>query len=388
MNVRILDKLCCPLCQGELTLNSFVEESIKYLQHPPTMLEGEEGYVNEDDERVIKAGVLLCQQCKIWYPIYSYVPVMLAFETRLHKRFARDYAERFELLSEYSMPNRLPEPGEKSIQETFTDEWNCVQDNDLSFLYSIEDLKLLHRKVLLKWMEYSQEEIRNILDIGCGLGHESISLQDITSNAEIFAIDLNFAVLKSGEIFKSRPHIHLIISSLFHLPLKLSSFDLVYSQGVIHHTFSTVKAFRSIASYVRSGGHLTIWIYGLGDHLARTGDLGQLVRVVYVAECMLRPLISRSPKILRDVFFDTLAIICHPVIKMMVRHKAKWHLENTRHSIRDWLSHKYAHRHSYNEVFEWFENLGFRIVDVQSPSAYRQLFQKRLWGIGVTGKKL
>jgi SAM-dependent methyltransferase len=388
MNVRILDELCCPVCLGELTLYPFVEESIKYLQHLPTKLEGEEGYSNEYNERVIKEGVLLCQQCKIWYPIYSYVPVMLVFQTYFHRRFAQDYAGRFELLSEYSMPNRLPEPGEKSIQETFTDEWNCVQDNELSFLYSIEDLKLLIKKVLLKWTENSQEELRNILDIGCGLGHESIALQDVSSDAEIFAIDLNFAVLKSGEIFKSRPHIHLIISSLFHLPLRPSSFDLVYSQGVIHHTFSTVKAFESIASYVRSGGRLTIWIYGLGDHLARTVDLGILVRVVYIAECILRPLISRSPKVLRDIFFGMLAIICHPIMKMKVRHKAKWQLENTTHSIRDWLSHKYAHRHTYNEVFEWFEDLGFRIVDVQSPSAYRQLFQKCLWGIGVTGKKL
>jgi uncharacterized protein YbaR (Trm112 family)/SAM-dependent methyltransferase len=388
MNVRILDKLCCPLCLGELTLSSFVEESIKYLQHPPALLEDEEGCINGDDERVIKDGVLLCQQCKIWFPIYSYVPVMLVFETLLHERFARDYAARFELLSEYSIPNRPPEPGEQSIQETFTDEWNCVQDNDLSFLYSIEDLKLLHQKVLLKWVEHSQEEIRNVLDIGCGLGHESISLQDVTTNAEIFAIDLNFAVLKSGEIFKSKQHIHLIISSLFHLPLKPSSFDLVYSQGVIHHTFSTVEAFKSIASYARSGGHLTIWIYGLGDHFVRIEDLGLLVRVVYIAECILRPLISRSPKMLRDIFFGIVGIICHPIMKMMVRHKEKWQLENTKHSVRDWLSHKYAHRHSYNEVFEWFEDLGFKIVDVQSPSAYRQLFQKRLWGIGVTGKKL
>ena len=388
MNVRILDKLCCPLCLGELTLYSFMKESIKYSQHPSTMLEGEEGYANEANEITIKDGVLLCQQCKIWYPIYSYVPIMLVFETRLHKRFAQDYAECFEQISEYSMPNRMPEHGERSIQETFTDEWKSVQNNELSFLYSIEDLKLLHRNVLLKWVEYSQEKIENVLDIGCGIGHESVSLQGVTNNAEIFAIDLNFSLLNGGEIYKTRPLFHLIIASLFHLPFKPFSFDLVYSQGVIHHTFSTEKAFKSIASYVRDGGYLTIWIYGTGDHLARTTDLGILVLVEYMAERLLRPLISRSPKIIRDIFFSILARVCHPVIKKMVRHNEKWQIENTMHSLRDWLSHQYAHRHSYNEVFEWFENLGFRIAGVQSPSAYRQLFQKRAWGIGVTGKKL
>jgi ubiquinone/menaquinone biosynthesis C-methylase UbiE/uncharacterized protein YbaR (Trm112 family) len=373
---------------GGLTLISFVEESIKYLQHQGSILEGRGCGANEDDRMIIKDGVLLCQNCKVWYPIYSYVPVMLVFETPFHKHFAQEYKDPLKRFPEYSIPNGQPEPGERSIQETFTDEWNCMNDNDLSFLYTIEDLKMLHGNVLLKWMKYSREKIQNILDVGCGIGQESISLQEVSGNAEVYAIDLNFALLKSGEFFKSKQNIHLIISSLFHIPLKTSSFDLVYSQGVIHHTFSTVEAFKSIASYVRDGGYLTVWIYGVGDHLARVEDLGILVRVIYVAECVLRPLISRSPRILRNALFRILAIICHPIIKMKVHHKDKWQLENTRHSMRDWLSHKYVHRHSYNEVFEWFENLGFRIVDVQSPTAYRQLFQKRLWGIGVTGKKL
>jgi hypothetical protein len=61
MNIRILNKLCCPLCLGDLTLHSFVEESIKYLQKLPTILEGEEAGSSEDNERIIKDGVLLCQ---------------------------------------------------------------------------------------------------------------------------------------------------------------------------------------------------------------------------------------------------------------------------------------------------------------------------------------
>src|SRR5262245_24158033 len=91
---------------------------------------------------------------------------------------------------------------------------------------------------------------------------------------------------------------------------------------------------------------MDLWI---SDYLARTGDLGPLVH-----------------NVLRDIFFCISAVISHPIIKMKVRHKKIWKIENTRHSQRDWLSHNYAYRHSYNEVFEWFENLGFRIVDVQS----------------------
>jgi hypothetical protein len=78
----------------------------------------------------------------------------------------------------------------------------------------------------------------------------------------------------------------------------------------------------------------------------------------------------------------------HPLIKSRVRHKANWKLGNTEHDLRDWLSPRYARRHSYNEVIEWFENLGFAITDIQSPAAYRQLFQKQLWGVGLTGRNV
>jgi hypothetical protein len=37
---------------------------------------------------------------------------------------------------------------------------------------------------------------------------------------------------------------------------------------------------------------------------------------------------------------------------------------------------------------EWFEDMDFKIIDIQSPRNYRQLFNKRLWGIGLTGNKV
>jgi hypothetical protein len=90
----------------------------------------------------------------------------------------------------------------------------------------------------------------------------------------------------------------------------------------------------------------------------------------------------------RDMFFQASALVIDRVIRARVKHKSIWNVKNTEHALRDWLSPRYAHRHSYNEVFEWFENLGFIVVEVQSPAAYRDLFRKQLWGIGVSGKKV
>ena len=201
------------------------------------------------------------------------------------------------------------------------------------------------------------------------------------------AVDLNFALLHSGALFKGNRSLHLVIASLFQLPFRAGSFDLVYSQGVIHHTYSTRDAFTAIAQFVRPNGYLFVWVYGLDDHLVRAGLTGLVSRAMYATEKLVRPVVSALPKRARDVVFLGLSIVAHPLIKTRVRHKEAWRLRNTDHDLRDWLSPRFAHRHSYNEVLEWFYDLGFKILDVQSPGEYRRLFHRRLWGVGVSGQR-
>jgi ubiquinone/menaquinone biosynthesis C-methylase UbiE len=319
----------------------------------------------------------------------EYIPVMLVFPTRVHKKFAEKHQQHMSVVAGYTMPAGKPEAGERSVQETFSDEWDKLQDNELSFTHTPDDLVELNRQVWLRPLQQTRDQFKTVLNIGVGLGAETVALQKAVGNAEIFGVDLNFALLQRGRIHRSTPRFHLVIASLFHLPFRPASFDVVYSQGVIHHTYSTRAAFDSIAAFAAAGGQLFIWVYSLDSHLLAKGFKGLALRTKWNLEIPLRPLVSRSPKAVRDAVFAVLTPIFHLLVKMTpLRHKEKWKPENTNHGLRDWLSPRYAHRHSYNQVLEWFEDQGFAVVAVQSPWAFRRLFGKQLYGVGVLGQRI
>jgi ubiquinone/menaquinone biosynthesis C-methylase UbiE/uncharacterized protein YbaR (Trm112 family) len=376
MKTSFLKRLRCPITNTTLTLQSFEEEVI-------------------DNDIIIKEGVLISEKAKVWYPISNYVPVMLIFKTDFHERFKDKYAQQLSTYSDLNIPQGKCEKGEKFVQKTFTEEWSLTQESELSFLRTDSDLVNLNKYVWLKWIT-PQTPVTSILNIGCGIGKETMALKEITNTSEIIAVDLNFAVMQAGSRYKNIENIEFVICSLFHLPFEQETFDLVYSQGVIHHTFSTEAAFNSIAAFVKKAGYLFIWVYALDDHLLFINSRGLRNRIKHYTqlflwrlEALIRPWLSQSPTAIRGIIIFLLGLGFHPLIKSRVNHSKQWKFQNTQHSLRDLFTPRFAFRHNMNEVIKWYENLSFTIHDIQSPAAHIKYFNgKKINGIGLTGKKL
>jgi SAM-dependent methyltransferase len=374
MELTAHERLRCPTCLGELGLERFRDSE-------------------HDGRTYVEAGVLLCPECHLLYPIESETPVLLRFATAFNDWFASAHADRLRGVDGYSLPSGEARPGELAIQETFTDEWSLTTEDELSFTFTLDELVELNRKVWLRSIAElpAAERPKSVLDVGCGVGMETMALREATGAEQLVGIDLNFALLSRRAEFRHRPDVQFVIASLFDLPFEPESFDLVYSEGVIHHTYSTREAFAAIAPRVRPGGHLFVWVYGRDDHLIPDGHRRKVDDLI---ERVLRPVISRAPGALRDLIFKVLVWISHLRRRRGLafgeqrRHGEQWSKRNTEHTLRDWLSPRYAHRHGFNEVIEWFESEGFSIEDVQSPSAYRALFDDAPFGVGMTGRRL
>ena len=99
-----------------------------------------------------------------------------------------------------------------------------------------------------------------VLEGGCGKGrHTQLAAQ--WGAREVIGIDLSAAVETAFAATRSLPNAHIIQADIYRLPLA-RTFDYAFSVGVLHHLPDPRGGFVSLASKVKTGGHLSAWVYG------------------------------------------------------------------------------------------------------------------------------
>ena len=142
-------------------------------------------------------------------------------------------------------------------------------------------------------MGFDQFAGQRLLEVGCGMGTDL--LQFARSGAKVTGVDLT-----PRSIETSRRHLELYehkgdfaLADAEQLPFADESFDVVYSNGVLHHTPDTARAVREIHRVLKPAGlarvmlyHRHSWNYWF-DVVFRLGLLhGELLRGNSVADVM------------------------------------------------------------------------------------------------------
>lgn len=166
-------------------------------------------------------------------------------------------------------------------------------------------------------MGFDQFAGKRLLEIGCGMGTDL--LQFARGGAQVTGVDLT---PRSIEI--SRHHLKLYdqsgdfaITDAEVLPFADESFDVVYSNGVLHHTPDTAEAVLEIHRVLRPGGlarvmlyHRQSWNYWFEIILHRGLLRGQLLR-------------GRSPEAIMSRYVEVNEGEGRPLVRVYSRKQAR-----------------------------------------------------------------
>jgi len=110
-------------------------------------------------------------------------------------------------------------------------------------------------------MGFDQFKGKRLLEVGCGMGTDL--LQFARGGAQVTGVDLT-----PRSVETSRHHLKLYgqngefaLSDAENLPFADESFDVAYSNGVLHHTPDTAKAVGEIHRVLRPGGLARVMLY-------------------------------------------------------------------------------------------------------------------------------
>lgn len=369
MKKRLLDWLLCPHCGERPRLDVFRQETVD-LPSPVaspacSFYCGRHGVFRPAEmnpapdcsscyREEILEGALSCV-CGLVYPVIDGIPRMI-------RNAREEYAEFFARHGLAGVPRQAAPAtqvpaavADGRSPRSFGLQWTLYREGDHTWFK--EDAGLRKREFLYN-LDTTPEELSGstLLDGGCGNGELTRAVAE--HGPEIVAMDFSRSVEPARRrLFEKAPHVahrvHYLQGNVLELPLLARSFDMVHTSGVLHHTPSTYRAFRSISRAVKPGGKLYVqlyrrrpaWIHVVNVALRAVTTrlpMGLLYGLCYVTT-PLHAAMSRLMHLLRGEPAPPKATARERAVQMF-----------------DNYSPRYQYRHTVPEIMDLFRGEGFR----------------------------
>src|SRR5947209_7703688 len=204
-----------------------------------------------------------------------------------------------------------------------------------------------------------------VLDVGCGMGR----FAEVATRwgAHIVGIDLSLAAEVAAKNLADRSAT-IFQSDVFKLPFAPESFDYIYSIGVLHHTPDCEQAFKVLPRYLKPGGSLAVWLYSGYSKWYRFSDIYRR----YTSR--MSPIsLHRALKVAVPIFYHLdrglrrVPLLGRPIAGA-VHHLFPVNRQSDPEArvldTFDWYSPRYQSKHTYEQVFRWFEDCGMEDLHV------------------------
>lgn len=221
-----------------------------------------------------------------------------------------------------------------------------------------------------------------LIDAGCGAGMSGLELLGpILPRLRYLGVDVSEAVDVARHRFLERGlQGGFLQADISNLPLPEGSIDLIFSEGVLHHTNSTEGALKSLARLLKSGGRFLFYVYRRKGPLREFTDdyVREKLQVMSPAEAWqaMEPLtqlgISLGELNAEIDIPQPIDLLGIPAGRINVQRLFYWHVakifyradltfEEMNHINFDWYAPANAYRQSPEEVRTWCAEAGLII---------------------------
>lgn len=297
---------------------------------------------------------------------------------------------------EYALANGIPRqkrvysPSQTQTEQTFAFKWR-KRDTYESEAVHAASKKWLKERYGLSDTDFSKLlEGKTVSDAGCGAGFSALLLfGELLNTCRYIGADISTAVDVAEQRFAEKNvRGEFIQVDLLDLPEELGAFDIIFSEGVLHHTDSTEKAIRYLATKLNPGGYFMFYVYNkkgpireFTDDLIRSRIADMTDEEAWKA---LEPL-TKLGQLLGDLNLEIeieepIDVLDIPAGKIDLQRFFYWHvfkafykpeftLDEMNHVNFDWYRPHNCHRQTPDEVRTWVESIGLRILRMDNQKA-------------------
>lgn len=230
------------------------------------------------------------------------------------------------------------------------------------------------------WAEYGDAPI--VLDAGCGAALSSLALfGPRLKSVRFVAVDISDAVRVAAQRCAEKGvEAAFVQDDLASLPFADSSFHVIFSEGVLHHTDSPRDSFQRLARLLAPGGRFLFYVYKKKGPIREFTDdhVRGLLEAMTPAEAWssLEPLTRLGEALGRlgveVVIPEDIDLLEIPAGRYDIQRFFYWHVakaffrpelsfEELNHINYDWYAPANAHRQTPEEVRGWCAEAGLEV---------------------------